>query len=170
MNNELKFRIYSNICNNYKISLFLKLKLLKQHRSLRSALTTRIKDALFATFGESQLESINNNASPADVLAWKASDKTKACYKKLFLPINSENPEVTHISRILLKVWPGSTPTNIKAAYTITVCQIMLSEHYEKLTMKEKVVKNKLKKNLVSFFININLFNKFEKVILILNI
>lgn len=46
----------------------------------------------------------------------------------------------------------------------------MLSEHYEKLTMKEKVVKNKLKKNLVSFFININLFNKFEKVILILNI
>ncbi|RIB17400.1 hypothetical protein C2G38_2187340, partial [Gigaspora rosea] len=76
--------------------------LLKQHRSLRSALTTRVKDAMFSVFGESQLDSINTNATPADVSQWKASAKMKACYQKLFKPISSD-PNDSYMSRILNK-------------------------------------------------------------------
>jgi hypothetical protein len=104
---------------------------------------------MFSVFGEAQLDSINTNAPPQAVMEWKNSDKTKACYRKLFEPINDDEND-TYIARILAKVWPGATPTNMKLAYTITVCQIMLSSHYEKLTMKEDIVKNRLRKNLVS--------------------
>lgn len=118
---------------------------------MRSNLTTRIKDAMFSVFGESQLDSINTNAAPVNVVAWKASAKTKACYRKLFTPINNDdNNNDTYISRILAKVWPGAAPTNMRLAYTITVCQIMLSDHYDKLIMSEETAKNRLKKNLVS--------------------
>ena len=47
-------------------------------------------------------------------------------------------------------MWPGAMLTNMKLAFTITVCQIMLSSHYEKLIIKEDIVKNRLRKNLVS--------------------
>ena len=118
---------------------------------MRSSLTTQIKDAMFAVFGENQLDSINTSATPADVAAWKNSIKTKQCYKKLFKPINDATPNETYILKILGKVWPGVLPSNIKVAYAITVCEIMLSQHFEKLTMSENIVKDRLNKNLVSF-------------------
>src|SRR5438046_1780326 len=116
---------------------------------MRSALTSKIKEAMFSVFGELQLDSINTHTSSQAVMEWKMSAKTKDCYKKLFAPINEDNPNNTYISLILAKVWPGATPTNIKLAFTITVCQIMLSSHYKKLIIKEDIVKNRLRKNLV---------------------
>jgi hypothetical protein len=107
-----------------------------------------VKDAMFSVFGESQLDSINTNATPADVSEWKASAKTKACYQKLFTPISSD-PNDSYMSRILSKVWPDKLPTNIKMAYAIAVCQIMLNDYYEKLTMSEDTVKDRLRRNLV---------------------
>jgi hypothetical protein len=107
-----------------------------------------VKDAMFSVFGESQLDSINTNATPADVSEWKASAKTKACYQKLFTQISSD-PNDTYMSRILSKVWPDKLPTNIKMAYAIAVCQIMLNDYYEKLTMSEDTVKDRLRRNLV---------------------
>ena len=52
--------------------------------------------------------------------------------------------------KILAKVWPSAQASNAKSAFAIAVCQTMLSSRYEKLTMKEKVLKKKIKKNLVS--------------------
>ncbi|RIB30896.1 hypothetical protein C2G38_2151473 [Gigaspora rosea] len=119
--------------------------LLKQHRSLRSALTTLVKDAIFSVFGESQLDSINTNVTSADVWEWKASAKMKACHQKLFTPISSD-PNDLYMSRILSKVWSDKLPTNIKMAYAIAVCQIMLNDYYKKLTMSEDTVKDRLRK------------------------
>jgi hypothetical protein len=134
---------------------------------LRSALTTRIKEAIFSIFGISQLDSINTNASPSEVSAWKASQKTKDFYKKLFTPINpDDNNSDLYITKIFGKVWPGASPSNLKIAFAITVCQIMLSEHYKKLTMSEDIVKNRLRKNLVSKYI----LNKFENIRIYSNI
>lgn len=115
---------------------------------MRSALTTRVKDAMFSVFGESELDSINTNAIPSDVSEWKSSRKTKACYQKLFMSISSD-PNDTYMSRILSKVWPSKLPSNIKLAYAMAVCQIMLNDYYEKLTMSEDTVKDRLRKNLV---------------------
>ena len=106
---------------------------------------------MFSVYGESQLDSINTSVASATITVWKASAKTKACYRKLFTSINNDDVNSdTYITRILAKVWPGASPTNMRLAYTITVCQIMLSDHYEKLIMSEEIVKNRLRKNLVS--------------------
>jgi len=112
-------------------------------------LTTQIKQALFSVFGENNLDSINTNVSPSKIMEWKASDKTKSCYKKLFTPISSD-PIDTYMARILAKLWPTTIPSDMKIAYAITVCQVTLSQHYEKFTMREDIVKDRLIKNLVS--------------------
>jgi hypothetical protein len=123
---------------------------------VRSGLTTRIKDAMFAVYGESQLDSINTNAPPQEVVIWKASSKTRQSYRKLFDKINTRDPNSdTYMQKILSKIWPSESPSNNKVAYAISVCQIMLSSHYEKLIMSEDIVKNRLKKNLVRYSISI---------------
>ena len=67
---------------------------------MRSGLTTRIKDAMFAVYGESQLDSINTNSPPQEVVTWKASSKTRLCYRKLFRSINAlEDTGETHIKK-----------------------------------------------------------------------
>ncbi|RIB02586.1 hypothetical protein C2G38_2227435 [Gigaspora rosea] len=78
---------------------------------------------------------------------WKASEKIKSCYKKLFTPIFSD-PADTYMARILGKIWSTTISSDIKVAYTITVCQVTLSQHYEKFTMREDIMKNRLIKNL----------------------
>jgi hypothetical protein len=88
---------------------------------------------------------------PAEVANWKASIKTKACYDKLFRPFDN-NQNVIYMMRILEKVWPRATATNIQVAYAITVCQITLSSHYDKIILSEKIAKNRLNRNLVSIF------------------
>jgi hypothetical protein len=106
---------------------------------------------MFSVFGISQLDSINTNSSPANVSAWKASDKTKNCYKKLFTKINPRNTaSPTYMEKILEKIWPGAETTEIQAAYMITICEIMLSPHYDKITLSEQLGKSRLNKNLVS--------------------
>ena len=60
---------------------------------MRGTLTTKIKEAIFFVF-RNLLESINNKASPEEVLKWKHSEKTKACYKQLFE--NIENSDETY--------------------------------------------------------------------------
>ncbi|RIB05782.1 hypothetical protein C2G38_2218691 [Gigaspora rosea] len=77
--------------------------LLKTMCSKRGTLTTKIKDAIFAVFGDSMLDRIDSNAIPEEVHNWKQSAKTKAAYSKLFLPIVANDPEDTYISRILTK-------------------------------------------------------------------
>ena len=86
---------------------------------------------------------------PQAIAAWKNSAKTKLCFRKLFAPIEEDTNE-TYFTRILARAWPAATPTNMQLAYTITVCQIMLNAHYEKLSMSDKITKNRLNKNIVS--------------------
>ncbi|RIB10609.1 hypothetical protein C2G38_2264029 [Gigaspora rosea] len=71
----------------------------------------------------------------------------KECFQKLFTAMFS-NPNDTYMFRILSKVWPDKLQTNIEMAYAIAVCQIMLHNYYEKLTMSEDTVKNRLRRNL----------------------
>ncbi|RIB08572.1 hypothetical protein C2G38_2270854 [Gigaspora rosea] len=84
-----------------------KLKLLlKTMRSKRGTLTTKIKDAVFAVFGDSMLDRIDSNAISEEGHNWKQSAKTKATYSKLFSLIVANNPEDTYISHIFTKVFP----------------------------------------------------------------
>ncbi|RIB04374.1 hypothetical protein C2G38_2222564 [Gigaspora rosea] len=120
---------------------------LKQHRSLKSALPMQIKQALFLVFGENNLDSINTNVAPSKIMEWKASDKTKSCYKKLFTLIFSDSIN-TYMAKIFAKVWPTTIPLDMKIAYAITIYKVTLSQHYEKFTIRKDIVKDRLIKNL----------------------
>ena len=104
---------------------------------------------MFFVFGN-LLESINNKASPEEVLKQKHSEKTKACYKQLFEDV--ENSDETYMSRILKKIWPSGDATNEKVAYAIAVCQTILDPNYEKITMSDTAVKNRAARNLVNIY------------------
>ncbi|RIB30964.1 hypothetical protein C2G38_2151076 [Gigaspora rosea] len=69
--------------------------LLKTMHSKRGTLTTKIKDIVFAVFGDSMLDWIDSNAIPDEVHNWKQSAKTKAADFKLFSPIVANDPEDT---------------------------------------------------------------------------
>lgn len=107
----------------------------------------QIKQALFLVFGKTNLDSINTNVALSKITEWKAFNKTKFCYKKLFTPIFSDQND-TYMARILGKVWPVTISSDMKMAYCITVGQVMLSQHFEKFTMKKDIMKNRLIKNL----------------------
>jgi hypothetical protein len=77
-------------------------------------------------------------------------DKTKFCFNNLFSAINTDDLEVTYMSRILSKIFPIGDATNEKIAYAIAVCQTILNSEYEKLTISEDIIKNKIIKNIVS--------------------
>jgi hypothetical protein len=125
-------------------------KLYAQHRSARSRVSSNIKEAVFAVYGESMLDRINTKATPQAIAAWKSSEKTKNAYNKLFRPVNPDNSGETYFDRIVARAWPSTTPTYIQMAFTVTVCQILLRKHYEKLTMSDQITQNRLNKNIVS--------------------
>ncbi|RIB00673.1 hypothetical protein C2G38_2233456 [Gigaspora rosea] len=69
---------------NKKWNTYYKKNIAQPHRSLQSALTTCVKDAIFSVFGESQLDSINTNVTPADDpkqdVARQVTDQYKMAY------------------------------------------------------------------------------------------
>jgi hypothetical protein len=103
---------------------------------------------MFFVFGD-QLEKINTKAVPEEVLDLKRSEKTKACFKRLFAK-KTNNSNETFMSCILGKIWPSGDTSNQQVAYAIAVCQMILDTSYEKITISENVIKNKLARNLVS--------------------
>jgi hypothetical protein len=123
---------------------------LEKFRLLRSTLTTKIKNALFAVF-EDLLTPINNKAKPEIVLEWKRSEETKTCFKRLFKNI-SEGSEDTYMSLILNKIWPSGDATHEKVAYAIAVCQTMLDPKQDSLMISESIIKHKLSRNLVCIY------------------
>lgn len=117
-------------------------------RSKRGTLTTKIKDAVFAVYGDSMLDKIDSHAIPEEIHNWKQSTKTKNAYAKLFSPI-ANDPNDTFISRILTKVWPKGDAEDNLLAFAIGVVQALLSHKYEKITIDEKVMKDRIEKNVV---------------------
>jgi hypothetical protein len=112
-------------------------------------LTTKIKSSTFFVFGN-LLEPINSSASPETVLKWKKSDKTKACYRRLFDEV--EDSEETYMVKILKKVFPSGDGSQENVAYAIAVAQAMLNPKYNKITMSDTAIKSKIAKNVVSIY------------------
>lgn len=105
---------------------------------------------MFSVFGEGLLDPINKKASAENVLEWKRSKKTKACYKLLLDKMN--NSEDTYMEQILQKIWPSGEATNYQIAFAISVCQAVLNPNNNTLSVSEDIVKRELAKNLVCIF------------------
>lgn len=99
------------------------------------------------------------NTTSSDLRKWK-DGAAKACYNKLFEPIDpvsDEENQVTYMSRILEKVWTDSDKaSNVSIAFAISVCEELLNPENESIQITEEVLKYKLKKNLVCFAILCN--------------
>jgi hypothetical protein len=111
-------------------------------------MTSRIKDAMFSVFGESQLDNIKTNSPSSEIAQWKISSKTFNCYKNLFRNIVGE--EITFMARIFEKVWPSTEVSEELTAYAIGVCEFMLNPKTDGIQMNEQVMKKKIKKNRVN--------------------
>lgn len=99
----------------------------------------------------SDLPYINSNATPLQIADWKQNSAVKKCFKKLFHKVSNGEPE-TYMTRIINKVWKDKKNTpKIKIAYTISICEALLNPEIHQVQMSEKLIKPKIRKNLVGF-------------------
>ena len=124
---------------------------MKQHRSVRGSLCSRVKECLFKHFG---LNPINSKASHTEVENWKGQIKVKESFSTLF---KSDKSEKTHMVQILENLWPKDNIKNISKvliAYAVGICEILLDPDNRTIQITEADIKNKIRKNvkkLVSF-------------------
>ena len=123
---------------------------------------------MFAVFGENMLDPIDSSATNTEILAWKASYKTKNCFNKLFKPIDKNDPNITYMSKILAKLWPTGQVNHGRVAFAIAICQTILNPENEKLTICEETLTNKIQRNLVNENFNISNYLKFCNLFLFL--
>ena len=112
-------------------------------------MASKVRDAMFSVFGEGYLDTINTNASPAEILAWKQSQKTAECFENLHKCPKGE--EQSMMARILEKVWPKGDASDKQVAFAITIYQMVLNPNNESILINEMLIKSKVKKNKISF-------------------
>lgn len=114
-------------------------------------MASRTRDAIFATYGEINLPSINTNAEASEIYAWKRSANVIECYNKLFKKLNDNPDSPRSITIIAEKVFSAKTYTNVEFAFVIAICKTFLCPKYDSLQLKEKPMKSKVKYYLVGF-------------------
>lgn len=118
---------------------------MKQHRSFRGSLCSRVKDGLFKHFG---LKQINSKAPSHEVESWKGQVKVKESFSTLF---KSDQSKKTHMIQILEKLWPKNKIKNIPKvliAYAVGICEIFLNPDNRTIQIVESDIKNRIRKNL----------------------
>ncbi|CAI2201418.1 2729_t:CDS:1 [Funneliformis geosporum] len=74
--------------------------MLEKHRSLRGTLTSKIKESVFAVFGENILLPINTKASALENSQWKSSKNVRRCYTYLF-QLMAKGSNISYMARII---------------------------------------------------------------------
>ena len=118
---------------------------MKQHRSLRESLCSRVKDGLFKHFG---LKQINSKASSPEVESWKGQVKVKESFSTLF---KLDQSKKTHMIQMLEKLWPKNKIKNIPKvliAYAVGICEIFLNPDNRTIQIVESDIKNRIRINL----------------------
>lgn len=122
---------------------------------------------MFATYGESNLPSINSNAGPAEISGWKQLPEVAICFDQLFARMDENDDESPlTMTRIIEKVFFGKKYSNAEMAYVVAICTTMLNPELDVLQLKEKIMKSKVKHYLVGFCISWHL-NKYYFINLI---
>ena len=73
----------------------------------------------------------------------------KECFKKLFRKVEEGEPN-TFMAQIIKRVWKNKKDIpKIQISFAISTCEVFLNPGNQYVTMSEKVIKNKIRKNLV---------------------
>ena len=116
-------------------------------------MATKIRDAIFATFGEVNLPLINSNASPLEITKWKKRPEVFRCFESLFKNMDENGNSPLVITRIVERAFLGKEYSNPEFAYAIAICKTMLNPKHDALQMKETILKSKVKYYLVGLFL-----------------
>ena len=119
---------------------------MKQFRSMRGSLASKVRESLFTFFGEDTLSRITTSASPADISNWKNLDQVKRCYKKLF------DKKSIVLAKILEKVF-GKNPKQAHIAFAIAICISILDPSIDQIQLSEESMREKYTYYLVSIVI-----------------
>jgi hypothetical protein len=113
-------------------------------------LATKIREAIFSTYGEVNLSLINSNAGPSEILTeWKKRPEVGRCFENLFKYMDDNEDSPLVITRIVEKAFLGKEYSNPEFAYAIAICKTMLNPKHDVLQMKETILKSKVKYYLV---------------------
>ena len=113
-------------------------------------MATKIREAIFSTYGEVNLPLINSNAGPSEITKWKEKPEVGRCFENLFKNIDDDDEDSPLvITRIVEKAFLGKEYSNPEFAYAIAICKTMLNPKHDVLQMKETILKNKVKYYLV---------------------
>jgi len=126
--------------------------MLTKLRSLRGNMVAKIKTSIFYTFGEDSLPSLNNNASNKEIIDWKKKKEVRSAFKKLHKNINDDEKKPTWCNKILQKVFPNPAKVGKPLlAFTVGAIEIVLDPDNGSITVKDEIMKSKMRKNIVSF-------------------
>src|SRR5215212_5205316 len=126
--------------------------MLTKLRSLRGNMVAKIKTSIFYTFGKDLLPSLNNNASNKEIIDWKKKKEVRSAFKKLHKNINDDEKKPTWCNKILQKVFPNPAKVGKPLlAFTVGAIEIVLDPDNGSITVKDEIMKSKMRKNIVSF-------------------
>jgi len=113
-------------------------------------LASKTREAIFSTFGETNLPSINTNASSSEISRWKQKEEVSHCYKRLFEKIDNKENSPLVLTRIIGKVLHKKSST-VETAFVVVICMGILDPKNGKLKFSSKTMKQKIKYYLVGF-------------------
>ena len=116
-------------------------------------MATKIREAIFATFGEVNLPLINSNASPLEITKWKKRPEVSKCFENLFKKMDDNENSSLVITHIVERAFLGKEYSNPEFAYAIAICKTMLNPKHDALQMKETILKSKVKYYMVGLFL-----------------
>ena len=140
------FLVFVYLCKFVKHSKIF-FKILKQFRSARGTLATKVRDALFNYFGDVNLPRINTSAPPIEISNWKNSNEVRKCYTKLF---DNKNKV---LAKILERVFGKNIPKPAHSAFAIAVCTSILNPKSDRIQLSEESMKVIYNNYLVSIII-----------------
>jgi hypothetical protein len=129
---------------------------------LRGTIANRVRNAIFAVFGEDQLPHIDTKSTPQEMKEWKDSEKLKKAYEKLNQRISGET-EKTWCARIIQKTWPNADNlSKEKVAFGVAVCHYVLNPQTESLKIDDEDIRRLMKIHKVRNIKKINNYIKYE--------
>jgi len=116
-------------------------------------LATKIREAIFTTYGEVNLPLMKSNAGPSEITKWKKRPEVSRCYENLFKKMDDSEDLPFVITRIVEKAFLGKEYSNPEFAFAIAICKLILNPKHDDIQMKESIVKNKVNYYLVGLFL-----------------
>ena len=112
-------------------------------------MSSKSREAIFSIFG-SRLPPINTNAGPSEVAKWKRKPEVKDCFEGLFKKMNPKDKNSSIVLASVIDRALQNDHSNAELAYVLAICSTILNPNHDEIMLKKNIMKQKVKKFLVS--------------------